>query len=83
MNLKEQLLEKGYNNIDIMVIDEENNQSTIPDLSLHKINNLEYKLYLDPKSVDVNLDNEHPYFTAKQRNEEGRDVNIKGFILEW
>ncbi|SEB16531.1 hypothetical protein SAMN05421743_12231 [Thalassobacillus cyri] len=83
MSLKEQLLEKGYNNIDIMVIDEDNNQSTIPDLTLHKINNLEYKLYLDPESVKMNLDEEHPHFTARQKSEDGGDVRIKGFILEW
>lgn len=83
MSLKEKLLEKGYNNIDIMVIDEDNNQSTIPDLTLHKINNLEYKLYLDPESVKLNLDEEHPHFTARQKSEDGGDVGIKGFILEW
>ncbi|MBM7553818.1 hypothetical protein [Thalassobacillus pellis] len=83
MSLKERLISSGYNVIDIMMIDEHDNKSTIPDVTLHKVNDLEYKLYLDPESVELHLDEEHPHFTARQKIEDGENVKTTCYILEW
>ncbi|ARI75497.1 hypothetical protein [Halobacillus mangrovi] len=83
MDLKERLLTHGYDHIDILIIDEEANQTTIPDITLHKINDLEYKLYLDPETINYYLNEEDPYFAAEQKSEDGGMKKIKGFVLEW
>ncbi|MCP3032257.1 hypothetical protein LF817_12985 [Halobacillus sp. A1] len=83
MDLKEKLISQGYDRIDIFLIDEEKNQETIADITLHKVTDLEYKLYLEPDSIAYELDEENPYFTANQKTENGGYKEIKGFILEW
>ncbi|WP_173918054.1 hypothetical protein [Halobacillus sp. Marseille-Q1614] len=83
MNLKERLVSHGYDNIDILLIDEEKNQETVPGISLNKVTDLEYKLYLEPDSLKYDLDKDNPYFTARQKSEEGASKEVKGFILEW
>ncbi len=83
MNLKEKLLSHGYDHIDILMIDENQNQSTVADISLHKVTNLEFKLYLKPGTVEYHLKEEHPFFEAEQNNVEGDEKKVKGFILEW
>ncbi|MFD1019996.1 hypothetical protein [Thalassobacillus hwangdonensis] len=83
MKLKDQLLEKGYDVIDILVIDENQEQNTIPDITLHKVNDLEYKLFIEPESIEYHLEEENPYFTAKQREEDGESLLVKCFVIEW
>ncbi|WP_082231944.1 hypothetical protein [Halobacillus massiliensis] len=83
MNLKEKLKSYGYDNIDILLIDEEKNQETVPGISLNKVTDLEYKLYLEPESVTYQLNQEDPYFQARQKAGEGDSKEVKGYILEW
>ncbi|TGB01305.1 hypothetical protein [Halobacillus salinus] len=83
MDLKNQLLQQGYDHIDILLIDDQSNQTTVPDISLHKVTDLEFKLYLDPDTVTYHLEEQDPYFEAKQKDEEGEMRNVKGFVLEW
>ncbi|MBH0230221.1 hypothetical protein LCL89_12790 [Halobacillus yeomjeoni] len=83
MDLKERLISHGYDHIDILIIDEESNQTTVPDITLHKVSELEYKLYLIPETIHYHLEDENPYFEAEQRNELGEPKKIKGFVLEW
>ncbi|MFD2923908.1 hypothetical protein [Halobacillus naozhouensis] len=82
MDLKEHLISHGYDQIDILLIDEEQNQSTVANLSLHKITDLEYKLYLEPESLKYELNNDHPHFIAEQKDN-GKAKQVKGYILEW
>ncbi|WP_181350796.1 hypothetical protein [Thalassobacillus sp. CUG 92003] len=83
MKLKERLIVEGFDVVDILVIDEENNNTTISDVSLTKVNDLEYKLYLQPESVEYKLNEEYPHFIAKQEDDEGELKDVKGYILEW
>ncbi|MBA2174706.1 hypothetical protein H0266_07350 [Halobacillus locisalis] len=83
MNLKDKLLTHGYDHIDILLVDEEANQTTVPDITLHKVTDLEYKLYLDPETITYHLNEEDPYFEAEQSDEEGESKKVKGFVLEW
>lgn len=84
MDLKDRLITQGYDHIDILVVDEHANQTTVADITLHKVTNLEYKLYLEPATIQYHLDAEDPYFEAEQKEEEkGEAKKVKGFILEW
>lgn len=83
MDLKKQLLQHGYDHIDILLVDDQSIQTTVPDISLHKVSNLEYKLYLDPETIEYHLEEQDPYFEAKQKDEEGELKRVKGFVLEW
>ncbi|WP_163527947.1 hypothetical protein [Halobacillus ihumii] len=83
MDLKERLISQGYDQVDILLIDGEQNQSTIANLSLHKITDLEYKLYLEPDSLKYEFNGDHPHFIAEQKEEDGEAKQIKGYILEW
>lgn len=83
MDLKERLITQGYDHIDILLIDQEGNQTTIADIALHKITDLEYKLYLNPDSISYHFNKENPYFEADQRDDLGNDKKVKGFPLEW
>ncbi|MFC7063007.1 hypothetical protein [Halobacillus seohaensis] len=83
MDLKEKLQSHGYDHIDILLIDEERNQETVAGITLHKVTDLEYKLYLDPDSIKYELDQDNPFFVANQAREEDDPVEVKGFILEW
>ncbi|UOQ95557.1 hypothetical protein MUO14_11905 [Halobacillus shinanisalinarum] len=83
MDLKEHLVTHGYDQIDILLIDEEQNQSTVAGISLHKMTDLEYKLYLDPQSLKYELNSDHPHFIANQKEEEGEVKQVKGYILKW
>ncbi|WP_101841823.1 hypothetical protein [Halobacillus sp. Marseille-P3879] len=83
MDLKDRLISQGYDQIDIFLIDEDNNQETIADITLHKVNDLEYKLYLEPDSLKYELEEDNPYFIAQQKQDSGSAKQVKGFILEW
>ncbi|KHE68294.1 hypothetical protein [Halobacillus sp. BBL2006] len=83
MDLKDRLITHGYDHIDILIIDDEANQTTVADITLHKVSDLEYKLYLDPETINYHLDEEDPYFVAEQRDDDGGSKRIKGFVLEW
>ncbi|UOQ44713.1 hypothetical protein MUN89_01750 [Halobacillus salinarum] len=83
MDLKDHLITHGYDHVDILLIDEEQNQNTVADISLPKVTDLEYKLYLKPESVTYHLEEEDPFFEAEQHQENGKGRKIKGYILEW
>ncbi|MGR9048008.1 hypothetical protein ACQ4XT_05230 [Halobacillus faecis] len=83
MDLKEHLVAHGYDHIDILLIDEEGDQTTVADISLPKVTDLEYKLYLKPETISYHFKEEDPYFEAEQHAESGDGKKIKGFILEW
>ncbi|MYL29818.1 hypothetical protein GLW03_08295 [Halobacillus halophilus] len=83
MDLKEHLLTEGYNQIDILLVREGEDQTTVPGITLHKVTDLEYKLYLDPESITYHLKEEHPYFQGDQKVESGEMKQVKGYILEW
>ncbi|RWZ54768.1 hypothetical protein EQV77_14080 [Halobacillus fulvus] len=83
MDLREHLLTHGFDHIDILLIDEHQNQTTVPDITLHKITELEYKLYLDPETIRYHLQEEDPYFVADQTDDDGEVKKVKGYILEW
>lgn len=83
MDLKEKLITQGYDHIDILIIDDQANQTTVADIPLHKVSDLEYKLYLNPETITYHLNEEDPYFEAEQKDEEGKDRKVKGFVLEW
>ena len=83
MDLKDKLLTHGYDHIDILLVDEEANQTTVPDITLHKVTDLEYKLYLDPETITYYLNENDPYFEGEQKDEEGESKKVKGFVLEW
>jgi hypothetical protein len=83
MDLKDRLITHGYDHIDILIIDDEANQTTVADITLHKVSDLEYKLYLDPETVNYHLEEEDPYFAAEQKDDDGGSKRIKGFVLEW
>ncbi|WP_347861794.1 hypothetical protein U0355_00790 [Salimicrobium sp. PL1-032A] len=83
MELKDRLLTYGFDNIDIFLIDDDKNQETVSNISLHKVTDLEYKLYLDPESIEYHLDHEDPYFTATKQVPDKEPISVKGFILEW
>ncbi|MCA0972376.1 hypothetical protein LCM20_17350 [Halobacillus litoralis] len=83
MDLKDQLLQKGYDQVDILLVDEKSNQTTVPDITLHKVTDLEYKLYLNPDTIQYHLEEDDPYFEAEQKDEEGGTKRVKGFVLEW
>ncbi|SIS53842.1 hypothetical protein [Salimicrobium flavidum] len=83
MDLKDRLLTQGFDTIDIFLIDDEKNQTTVSNISLHKVTDLEYKLYLEPESVEYYLDHENPYFTATQEEPDKEPIGVKGYILEW
>ena len=80
MDLKEHLITHGYDHIDILVIDEDGNQVTVPDITLHKVSDLEYKLYLESETIRYHLNEEDPYFEAQRRMDEGETKKIKGYI---
>lgn len=83
MNMKEKLMTQGYEHIDILLIDEESNKTTVADISLNKVTDLEYKLYLKPESIAYRFDVENPYFEGEQMVESGTPRKVKGYILEW
>ncbi|MCA1011868.1 hypothetical protein [Halobacillus halophilus] len=83
MNLKDRLITNGFDHIDILLIDDQGEQTTVPDITLHKVNNLEYKLYLQPETIQYHLDKEYPYFEAEQNSIDGREKTVKGYVLEW
>ncbi|WP_281974285.1 hypothetical protein [Halobacillus litoralis] len=83
MDLNERLITQGYDHIDILLIDEEANQTTVADITLHKVTDLEYKLYLDPETITYHFDVDDPYFEANQKDDLGNDKKVKGYILEW
>ncbi|ELK46756.1 hypothetical protein QRD89_00155 [Halobacillus sp. ACCC02827] len=83
MNMKEKLMTQGYEHIDILLIDEESNKTTVADISLNKVTDLEYKLYLEPESIAYRFDVENPYFEGEQMVESGTPRKVKGYILEW
>ncbi|WP_226582392.1 hypothetical protein [Halobacillus litoralis] len=83
MDLTENLIAQGYDHIDILLVDENREQTTVADISLNKVTDLEYKLYLDPETITYHFDEENPYFQATQKDESGQDKMVKGFILEW
>jgi hypothetical protein len=83
MDLKDRLITQGYDQIDILIVGEEGEQTTVPDVTLHKVTDLEYKLYLEPESITYHFKEENPYFEAEQKDESGEGKKIKGYILEW
>ncbi|CDQ18370.1 hypothetical protein [Halobacillus karajensis] len=84
MDLKEHLIAQGYDHIDILLVDEDGEQSTVADISLPKVTDLEFKLYLEPESITYHFKEEDPYFEAEQQqNEDESGKKVKGFILEW
>ncbi|MFG6146710.1 hypothetical protein [Halobacillus sp. B23F22_1] len=83
MDLKDRLISHGYDQIDILLIDEDNKQETVADITLHKVTNLEFKLYLEPESINYELHADNPYFVARQKQENAGSKDVKGFILEW
>ena len=83
MNLKDRLITNGFDHIDILLVEDEGDQTTVPDITLHKVNDLEYKLYLQQETVQYHLDKEYPYFEAVQNSGEDGKKTVKGYILEW
>lgn len=83
MDLKERLMAQGFNQVDILIVEEGGDQTTVPGITLHKVTDLEYKLYLNPESISYHLKEENPYFEAEQKGESGEFNKVKGFILEW
>ncbi|AKG03297.1 hypothetical protein AAV35_013610 [Salimicrobium jeotgali] len=83
MELKDRLITYGFDTVDIFLIDDEKNQETVSNVKLHKVTNLEYKLYLDPESIEYHLDHEDPYFKAVQQEPDQKPIGVKGYILEW
>ncbi|MCP3026880.1 hypothetical protein [Halobacillus sp. A5] len=83
MDLKNRLISHGYDQIDILLIDEDNNQETVADITLHKVTDLEYKLYLEPDTLSYELQEDNPYFVAQQKQGSSDSKQVKGFVLEW